>query len=1060
MIRPNSIEMVNKKAREIMGYKLSAKKVLFNRAELGCVLLSVLVGLASASAGAATTMSTSSYEYDSTTGLKTADVREPDNPQLHLRTQYTLNAYGNPVKTEVSSMATGTAAIAPRSGTIAYDTTGVFPKSYTNALGQVVTKQFSISSLPLSVNDLNGLSTQWQYDALGRPTREARPDGVITTWTYKMCACQLPTVVHSRQTRKTGAPDVTDYFDALDRVVRTVTTGFDGVTLIYQDTEYDALGRVSRVSRPYYAQATILWTTYVYDALGRRIVSTEPDGSQTKTEYNGLVITVTNPLGQTQTTTRNSVGQVVRVVDTQSNVLSYQYDPNGNLIRTTDPKGNIVAMSYDGLGRLISMDDPDLGARTYSYNALGGLVKQTDAKGNVTTTTYDLLGRAIQRDEPDLKTSLVYDGCTMGKGQLCKVSTDNGYSRLLAYDSLARKIKESTTIDVTYTSSWTFDTAGRIETQTYPNGLVTKYVYTTLGYLSEVRNNSNNALYWQAKVRDAAGRLTQQTYGNGVTTQQIFDIATGRLSNIFAGAGNSVQNLSFSYDRRGNMLTRTDGNQNLSESFLYDSLNRLTSNTVNSSGAGLVAQSYGYDSIGNITSRSDMGSYTYGAGAGPHAVTQIALPAGGTRQYIYDENGNLTQEVQRDAGNNVIASKGRTESYTSFNMPVQLASPSASLTFVYGPEHQRIKQIAPGATTIYMHPDNEGGLGYEKDIKADGTIEHKNFITASGNVVALVKQVGTSNAVTSTLYFHRDNLGSSTAMTNEAGMVVERFAYEPFGKRRTPAGALDPNGAIVGATTDRGFTNHEYLDELDLIHMNGRVYDPALGRFLSADPGVPYPTNTQSYNRYSYTRNNPLIAIDPSGFADLVDTEMQTVYVTGYRPMPVIAPVAVPQGGAVWIYGGAIWIARPSPILTNSKFWQPGTVANTVYLWMLAYANALDNLLKPTKAAETAPPTEGTNSGTSTSDPKAPPQPGEIPTLDWNDPTKPPIGPNGEEWVWRGKPPQGGDKGGYVNPSNPDQSAHPDLAHPAPVGPHWDYTDRNKDNPGWRVYPGGKIDKK
>lgn len=62
--------------------------------------------------------------------------------------------------------------------------------------------------------------------------------------------------------------------------------------------------------------------------------------------------------------------------------------------------------------------------------------------------------------------------------------------------------------------------------------------------------------------------------------------------------------------------------------------------------------------------------------------------------------------------------------------------------------------------------------------------------------------------------------------------------------------------------------------------------------------------------------------------------------------------------------------------------------------------------------------------------------------------------------VWRGKPPQGGDKGGYVNPSNLNQSAHPDLAHPPPVGPHWDYTDRAKSNPGWRVYPAEKIEKK
>jgi len=98
--------------------------------------------------------------------------------------------------------------------------------------------------------------------------------------------------------------------------------------------------------------------------------------------------------------------------------------------------------------------------------------------------------------------------------------------------------------------------------------------------------------------------------------------------------------------------------------------------------------------------------------------------------------------------------------------------------------------------------------------------------------------------------------------------VVERFAYEPFGKRRTPMGALDPNNAIVGVTTDRGYTNHEELDAVGLIHMNGRVYDPAIGRFISADPTVPYAADIQSYNRLSYTRNNPLVSIDLNGFED------------------------------------------------------------------------------------------------------------------------------------------------------------------------------------------------
>lgn len=170
-------------------------------------------------------------------------------------------------------------------------------------------------------------------------------------------------------------------------------------------------------------------------------------------------------------------------------------------------------------------------------------------------------------------------------------------------------------------------------------------------------------------------------------------------------------------------FTRGDANQILSETFLYDSLNRLTGNTMNSGVAGLVIQTYGYDSIGNITSRSDMGTCTYGAvNVRPHAVDHIAMGDGSTRRYSYDAVGNVIQEVQRDGSNNMMLAKGRTETWTSFNMPL--------------------------------------------------------------------------------------------------------------------AGALDLNNILAGANTDRGYTNHEHLDGLDLIHMNGRVYDPAIGRFISADPKV------------------------------------------------------------------------------------------------------------------------------------------------------------------------------------------------------------------------------
>ncbi|MDZ4260958.1 MAG: RHS repeat-associated core domain-containing protein [Pseudomonadota bacterium] len=84
-------------------------------------------------------------------------------------------------------------------------------------------------------------------------------------------------------------------------------------------------------------------------------------------------------------------------------------------------------------------------------------------------------------------------------------------------------------------------------------------------------------------------------------------------------------------------------------------------------------------------------------------------------------------------------------------------------------------------------------------------------------------------------------------------------------------------------STAKGFTDHEHLDSVGLIHMNGRVYDPELGRFMSADPFVQAPYNSQSYNRYSYVFNSPLSFTDPSGYLSVSGFD----YDTGVEEVPV-----------------------------------------------------------------------------------------------------------------------------------------------------------------------------
>ena len=142
-------------------------------------------------------------------------------------------------------------------------------------------------------------------------------------------------------------------------------------------------------------------------------------------------------------------------------------------------------------------------------------------------------------------------------------------------------------------------------------------------------------------------------------------------------------------------------------------------------------------------------------------------------------------------------------------------------------------------------------------------------VSRSGTLSAGNPAIG-GNQASSLRYLHHDHLGSVAAITDgTTGAVIERLAFDPWGKRRNVNGQADVTDALVGQTTDRGYTEHEHLDEMGIIHMNGRVYDPLVGRMMSADPFIQAPGSLQSYNRYSYVMNNPLNLTDPSGYFSL-----------------------------------------------------------------------------------------------------------------------------------------------------------------------------------------------
>ncbi len=858
------------------------------------------LALATSASMAATQTRTSAFEYDPSSGLLVKEIIEPDNSALCLVTTYSYDAYGNKTgATTRNCNGSSSEAAAPsddpvfasRTSTSVYAagsswTAGQFPTTTTNALSQSETKTYDGRfGTVASLTGPNGLTTSWTYDNFGRKTLETRADSTTTSWTYTRCA-DIPGVCPSFAANQaveasTGAPTKTVYIDTLGREIRSEVQGFDGRARV-TDGSYDALGRLINSSKPRYPGETVYLTTFSYDILGRGIQTEEPsvDGNvpRTVTTYNGLTVSVTlsnagagtnMPAGavQTKTSTKNSQGQPVTVTDTQGNTVTYTYDPFGNLL-TTNAGGVVTSLVYDLRGRKTSMADPDKGNWAYYYNALGELIRQTDAKSQTVTMSYDLLGRMTNRSEPDLVSTWTYDSCTKGIGKLCSVSATNGYSRLHGYDGLGRPSTLSITIDTAYSISTTYDSAGRVDTVTYPTGYA-------------VKNDPDSTVYWTANAQNAAGQVTSELLGNSLTTTRTYD-ALFRMSAVTStGTGGTVHNLAYTFDAVSNVSQRQDLTQSVTENFSYDTLNRLTS----ASGSGLTTRSFDYNPIGNVIYKSDVGTYSYPASGQRHAVASVS--GGGaantvTASYGYDANGNLTSASGTIYPSSGSVSFSRTLTPSSYDMPSTLThvqgGSTYSYTYTYSAEHQRVRLVTQRPdgtfTSIYVHPGGgNGALLYEKEIRAsDGRIEHKHYVNGGAGLtgVFVTKTIYAGGEAPEMRYYHRDHLGSVAVITNPAAAVIERLAYEAYGERRYPNGTAENRSSpLIGVTTDRGYTAHEHLDEMMLIHMNGRIYDPVLARFMMADPLVQSASNLQDYNRYSYVNNNPFTGVDPSGYSRL-----------------------------------------------------------------------------------------------------------------------------------------------------------------------------------------------
>jgi RHS repeat-associated protein len=775
--------------------------------------------------GSPAASTTTTYTYN-TLGQMTGKVDFSGLPKS-VTTTYTYNNLGN--QTGMTLTPSGMTA---RSTSYAYDSKGRYVLTTTNVLGQTATAVYDPKwGKPTSSTGIDGLTTTYQYDAFGRVSINTLPTGFTVTEAYSWDINATAGTVYTKLSTHPGKPDLKVWFDVLDRTKQTQTEGFLG-QWITTKTTYDSRGNIATVTDPYKTGETVLTTTNTYDAYNRITSQANTLGTATTAYSYGidgtLTTTITDPGGRSHIKVQEATGKVIIATDNGGS-LSYTYDNQGNLTQTNRGSTALVINQYDVYGKQTKMIDINAGTTDFGYDALGQMTSQISPLSQTTTMTYDLLGRITQKVGPEGTTTTEYlpSGSGASTNQIKKITGFSGDLEEFTYDAFGRISTNKVTVDgIPHTSSYSYNIYSDITSKTYPSGFVVNYAYDANGYLNTLKNGTNTVTMFTNTGMNGFNQYTGYTLGNGKasTNTYYFGIPTRYLT-----TGIQDLNLSWNY-QTGNLNSRNDAIKGKTETFTYDNLNRLLTSTV----TGLTAITMTYGTNGNINSKTDAGNYTYGISK-INAVTQVTNP-----------NINIPLSTQ-----NV--------SYTSFFQPATITEGSNLLTYTYGADQQRIKSVLTqnGSVTNQKYYFSD----YEKDITGS-SVKHLHYIDAGNGVIAIVvRETGTDTYN----YTYIDHIGSILTVTNNIGTVTAEQNFDAWGRKRNTTTWTYTGVQTVPAWLYRGFTGHEHLSPFNLINMNGRLYDPLVGRMLSTDSKIQAPDFTQNYNRYSYALNNPLRFTDPDG---------------------------------------------------------------------------------------------------------------------------------------------------------------------------------------------------
>ncbi len=816
------------------------------------------------------------FAYSNSNGLLLSSVSDPATAHAQTTTN-TYNQYGNLIQKTISA-----SGASPRTEVFEYDATNrLLIKSYnvdypalqTNTVYDIVTGTVK------QIKQADGLIKSFTYDGFNRLKTTTDNNGglAITTNIWASGNALAPANAKYAVTTSTNTASGISYtfYDRLGREIRSVSPSLNG-QMVFVDQSFDNKGQLISKSDPYFQGGAIQNNTFTYDNLGRITYQSTPSGNNTSFTYaattSGALITVTNAVGQSKKTYTDKASAVIKTED-EGGVLEYTYHSNGKVKTTTLNGTTVQQYEYDPYGRNIKRTDPNYGSYQYSYDNFDQLLSEEDPKGQVYNYTYNGLGKMTTKSGPEGTYAYIYN--TTGgpnTGKLVQLTGPNGVTHSYNYGVGDKINYEQRTIgNETFKTEFIYDIYGRVKTKKYPNNVTVEYTYNAnTGSLQSIGrpgatytipgsfggSKSASAYLYSVIEENAFGQTTKGGYQSqyisgplgtlpytfvGNTTYNNYGILTGQ--NVFKQANNystaqTISNYSYNFQpSTGNLLQRKDLKYSLREDFTYDNVNRLTSIQGQYYGQYPVMftpQTMNYAQNGNITQKADAGTFGY-------------------------DQANRVSEINPYMN---IPTTTQNITYTSFDKVLTIDEAPNRAQFTYWADVERAKMELLENNmlkkTKYYAPN------FEKEIDATtGQVRELCYIYGPDN--DLVSIIEKKNGVEQTYFVQTDYLGSITQIFDGNGTIIEEKSFDAWGRARNPQSwqALPPTMTSNG--WDRGYTGQEHLTQFGIINLNGRLYDPLMGRMMEPDPLIIGENNSQGYNRYSYALNNPLKYTDPTG---------------------------------------------------------------------------------------------------------------------------------------------------------------------------------------------------